>query len=408
MKISLPELLWYGNTTLDIEMPDDWEVEICPMRGAQHTPLTIEQMEAAIQNPIGSPTIKELAKGKRTAVILFDDMTRPTRTYEIAPIVLQELMAGGIAEEDITFVCALGTHGALTQNEFRKKLGADIIKRFRVFNHNIYENCVEVGTTSRGTRMLVNREVMEADLRVGIGCVTAHAQVGFSGGGKIILPGVAHIDSITHYHLDVEAMAKETTGLGNFDNNVLRFDIEEAARLANLDFKVDVIVNARGATMALFAGDFLEAHKEAVKLAKDVYATEPRPRNRDLIISNAFAKPNEMTIGIVLGAMALENISGTLVIIANSPEGQVVHYLLGRFGRNYGGRQYPVGTVPPSINLIIMAPHLDRNFGDWVSNPEAITFTTDWNETMGLLRDSLRGGTRVSVLPNATMQYYAS
>jgi nickel-dependent lactate racemase len=408
MKISLPELLWYGNTTLDIEMPDDWEVEICPMRGAQRPPLTIEQMEAAIQNPIGSPTIKELAKGEKTAVILFDDMTRPTRTYEIAPIVLHELMTGGIAEEDITFVCALGTHGALTQNEFRKKLGADIIKRFRVFNHNIYENCVEVGTTSRGTRMLVNREVMEADLRVGIGCVTAHAQVGFSGGGKIILPGVAHVDSITHYHLDVEAMAKETTGLGNFDNNVLRFDIEEAARLANLDFKVDVVVNERGATTALFAGDFLEAHKEAVKLAKDVYATEPRPRDRDLIISNAFAKPNEMTIGIVLGAMALKNISGTLVIIANSPEGQVVHYLLGRFGRNYGGRQYPVGTVPPSINLIIMAHHLDRNFGDWVSNPEVITFTTNWDETIGLLRDTLGGGTRVSVLPNATMQYYAS
>ncbi len=408
MKISLPELLWYGNTTLEIEVPDDWEVEICPMRGAQNTPLTIEQMEAAIQNPIGSPTIKELAKGKKTAVILFDDMTRPTRVYEIAPIVLRELMAGGIAEEDITFVCALGTHGALTQNEFRKKLGEDIVRRFRVFNHNTYENCVEVGTTSRGTRMLVNREVAEADLRVGIGCVTAHAQVGFSGGGKIMLPGVAHVDSITHYHLDVEAMAKETTGLGNFDNNVMRFDIEEAARLANLDFKVDVIVNSRGATTALFAGDFMEVHKEAVKLAKDIYATEPRPRNRDLIISNAFAKPNEMTIGIVLGAMALENISGTLVIIANSPEGQVVHYLLGRFGRNYGGRQYPVGTVPPSINLIIMAPHLDKNFGDWVSNPEVITFTTDWDETMGLLRDSLKGGARVSVLPNATMQYYAS
>lgn len=408
MKISLPQLLWYGNTTLDIEMPDNWDVEICPMRGAQRTPLTFEQMEAAMQNPIGSPTIKELARGKKSAVILFDDMTRPTRAYEIAPMVLRELMAGGIAEEDITFVCALGTHGALTQNDFRKKLGADIIRRFRVFNHNIYENCVEVGTTSRGTRMLVNREVMEADLRVGIGCVTAHAQVGFSGGGKIILPGVAHVDSITHYHLDVEAMAKETTGLGNFDNNVLRFDIEEAARLANLDFKVDVIINERGATTALFAGDFLEAHKEAVKLAKEVYATEPRPRDRDLIISNAFAKPNEMTIGIVLGAMALENISGTLVIIANSPEGQVVHYLLGRFGRNYGGRQYPVGSVPPSINLIIMAPHLDKNFGDWVANPEVITFTTDWDETMKLLGKTLKGGTRVSVLPNATMQYYAS
>jgi len=242
MKIELPQLLWYGNTTLEIELPEDWDVQFCPMRGSKRTPLTIEQMESAIKNPLGSPGIKDLAKGKKSAVIIFDDMTRPTRSCEIAPIVIKELVAGGIDEKDITFVCALGTHGALTMNEFRKKLGTDIIENFRVFNHNIYENCVEVGTTSRGTKLLINREVAEADIKIGIGTVTAHAQVGFCGGGKIILPGVSHIDSITHYHLDVEAMAPETTGLGKYENNILAAEIREAARLAGLDFLINVIV----------------------------------------------------------------------------------------------------------------------------------------------------------------------
>ena len=82
-----------GNTTLEIELPDDWEVTLCPMRGENRTPWTIEQMETAIQNPIGSPRLKTLAKGKRTAVIIFDDITRPTRTYEVAPLVLRELTA---------------------------------------------------------------------------------------------------------------------------------------------------------------------------------------------------------------------------------------------------------------------------------------------------------------------------
>ena len=406
MKFSLPQLLWYDDTRLDIELPDDWDVEYCPVRGADRAPLTLEQMEAVILNPIGTPRLRDLAKGKKRAVIIFDDMTRPTRVYELAPIVISELTAGGIREEDIVFICALGTHGALTSNEFRKKLGQETVERFRVFNHNIYENCVEVGTTSRGTRLLVNREVMEADLKVAIGCVTAHAQVGFSGGGKIVLPGVAHVDSIAHYHLEVEAMARETTGLGNFENNILRFEIEEAARMTGIDFLVNITVNSTGATSAVFAGELFQVHEEAVALAKELYATQPRPQDKDLVITNAFVKANEMAISVLLGVLALKDLSGTIVVIANSPEGQVIHYLLGRFGRDYGGRQYPIGTIPPSVKLIVMAPQADKTFGDWFSNPEVITWTKDWGQTLTLLKVAMKPGARVAVVPNATMQYY--
>ncbi len=408
MKVGLPELIWYGNTTLEIDFPDDWNVELCPMRGAGRKPLTISEMEKAILNPIGSPRLKDLAKGKKSAVIIFDDITRPTRIYELAPVVIRELVAGGIDEDDITFVCALGNHGAHTSHEFRKKLGTEILEKFRVFNHNAYENCEFVGETSRGTKLWVNREVMKADIKVGIGCVTAHPNVGFSGGGKIILPGVSHYDSSSHYHIEVNAQAPETTGLGNFDNNVLRFDIEEAARMAGLDFKIDVIVNDRGATTAVFAGDFIEEHKEAIKLAKDVYATDPRPRNKDIVVTNAFAKANEMPIAILCGALALENFSGTVVIIANAPEGQVTHYLLRSFGRDYGGRNYPVGVVPPTLNVILVAPYFDRTFVDWVSNPELIRRTKSWEEALNILKESFGPNTRVAVVPNATMQYYDS
>ena len=408
MKVGLPELIWYGNTTLEIDFPDDWDVELCPMRGAGRKPLTIAEMEESILSPIGSPRLKELAKGKKSAVIIFDDITRPTRVYELAPVVIRELVAGGIAEDDITFVCALGNHGAHTSHEFRKKLGTEILEKFRVFNHNAYENCEYVGETKRGTKLMINREVMKADIKVGIGCVTAHPNVGFSGGGKIILPGVSHYDSSAHYHIEVNAQAPETTGLGNFDNNVLRFDIEEAARMAGLDFKIDVIVNDRGATTAVFAGDFIEQYKEAIKLAKDVYATDPRPRNKEIVVTNAFAKANEMPIAILCGALALENFSGTVVIIANAPEGQVTHYLLRSFGRDYGGLNYPVGVVPPTLNVILVAPYFDRTFVDWVSNPEIIRRTENWDQALKILKESFGANTRVAVVPNATMQYYDS
>lgn len=408
MKIRLPELLWYGNTTVEIELPDEWEVEYCPMRGAKRTPLTPQELRDAILNPIGGERLGDLARGKKSAVIIFDDMTRPTRTYEIAPILVEELMTGGIQEENITFVCALGTHGVLTMNEFRKKLGPEIPERFRVFNHNIYENCVEVGTTSRGTKMMINREVVESDLKIAVGCVTAHAQVGFSGGGKMLLPGVAHVDSITHYHLQVEAMAQETTGLGKHDNNILRQEIDEAAGMVGLDFAVNILVNERGATTDVFAGELFEVHAKAVELAKEVYDTDPIPTNKELVIANAFAKANEMPISIRLGVYALKDFTGTVVVLANSPEGQVVHYLLSRWGKNYGGRQYPVGAILPDVNVIVMAPYLDKTFGDWLENPEAITWTKNWEQTLEVLNDKFGPGTRAAVVPNATMQYFSS
>lgn len=406
MNISLPQLYWYGNTTLNIDLPDDWQVEYCPMRGAKQPALTSAQIETAILNPVGTAPLRELARGKKRVVIVFDDMTRPTRIDQLGPIVLKELFAAGVNEADITFVCALGTHGALSMHEFRKKVGSDILKRFRVFNHNIYENCVEIGTTSRGTKLQINREVAEADFKIIIGCVTAHAQVGFSGGGKIILPGVAHVDSISHYHLAVEAMAPETTGLGNHQNNILRQEIDEAAAMANIDFAVNVLVNERGQASNLFAGEMFKAHKLAVELAKDIYATDSRPYNQNLVIANAFLKPNEMAISMRLAAMTLKDISGSLVTIANAPEGQVVHYLLGRFGRDYGGRQYPVGPIPPSIDFIIMTPYPDKTLADWFSNPEVVTFTENWQQTMEILKTKHGAGTKAAVLPSATMQYY--
>jgi nickel-dependent lactate racemase len=407
MKIRLPELLWYGNGTLELALPDEWDVEVCRMRGARRPELDDGAIAAAVRDPIGSPPIRELAAGRKKAVIVFDDMTRPTPVDRIAPVVVEDLLKGGIREENISFVCALGTHGALSRVELRKKVGQEILDRFRVYNHNCYENCEEVGTTARGTRLSINREVMSADLKIAIGCVTAHANVGFSGGGKIILPGVAHIDSITNYHLEVPKEAPDSVGLGNFDRNVMRFDIEEAARMAGLDFKIDVVVNEQAATSGVFAGDFIEAHRQAVAEAKLLYALDPAPRNKEVVIANAFTKPNEMPIAVLVGAMGLEGFSGTVVIIANAPEGQVVHYLLGRFGEEYGGRQYPVSQVSGSVNLFIQAPPGVNPFADSFSNPEVATYTRDWGETLRLLRPDHGAGSRVGVIPSATMAYYA-
>jgi nickel-dependent lactate racemase len=407
MNIEIPRRLWYDNSSFTIELPDTWDVRVLTMRGRNRPPLPAADIERAIQNPIGSAKLSELARGKTSAVIVFDDITRPTRISEIAPVVIRELVAGGMDEDNITFVAALGNHGAHTHHEFRKKLGERITERFRVFNHNPYEHCTLVGTTSHGTKLAVNREVMEADLRIGIGCVTAHINTGFSGGGKIILPGVASIDSAAHYHIHVKAQAPETTGPGTGDENIMRQDIDEAARMAGLHFKIDAIVNERGQTTALFAGDFKEEHRQAVKLAREVYSVGRRPEGCRLVIANAFVKANEMFIAARIGASALADGSGTVVIIADSPEGQIPHYLQRSFGRAHGGRQVSPTEIPPGVRIIVLAPQWDAAFTDWVKNPEAITRTRDWKETLALLAEEFGPGrTPVAVLPEATIVYF--
>ncbi|MCB2227609.1 MAG: DUF2088 domain-containing protein [Desulfarculaceae bacterium] len=408
MKLSLPQRLWYGNGSLDIELPDHWDTRVCPMRGADEPPLSEEQIADALARPVGSPPLAELAQGKRSAVIIFDDMTRPTRVEQFAPLIIEDMLAAGIPEENISFVCALGCHGALSFNELRKKLGPKLVERFRVFNHNCYENCLELGRTSRGTPVSINRAVMEAELKVALSCVTAHPYAGYSGGGKILMPGVAHIDTIAHHHNQVMAMAPESIGLGKFAGNLMRADLDEAAAMVGLDFSVNVLVNQRGQAAAVVAGDMLASHAKAVELAAPWYATRPKPVDQDLIIANAFVKANEMPIAVALGRAALKPAGGTVVVIADAPEGQVVHYLLGRFGPSHGGRKYPVRPLGPELELIIMAPHLDRTFGDWFANPEVITFTRDWPSTLALLEARHGAGSRVAVLPDATMQYFSS
>ena len=363
-------------------------------------------MQRAFDNPIGTPPLRELARGRKEVAILFDDTTRPTRTYEIASYVLKELAAAGIADDQIRFIAAVGTHGAHDNVAHRLKLGQEILERFPVYNHNPYENCVEVGTTSQGTCLAVNREVMRCDLKIGIGCVLPHPQVGFGGGGKVILPGVAHIDSITHFHAKVPFTAPETIGPGNYDQNVMRMDFEEACKLAGLDFTADCLVNLKGEVIALFTGDPVEEHREAAKLAKEVYATERIP-GLNVLVANAYLKPNEafVAVGTALRALGLDG--GTLVIIMNSPTGQVVHYSMRSFGTDYGGRLFSARTLPPQFKTIVLNPLKDLTCVDMFGNAKSVIWAKNWAEAREALESQYPGGAKVAVYPDGTIQYPA-
>src|SRR5664280_2880405 len=236
--VTIPTHEFFGDIEERIDLPASWEVNVMKMAGHDVAPLSQEEMRRRMRSPIGTAPLRELAAGKKRVVITFDDLERPTPAHEIAPLVLEELKAAGVADENILFLAALGTHRALPSDEVARKLGKDIIQRYGWINHNCWENLKEIGETSRKNRIKINQNFAAADLRITLNGIKVHQRAGYGGGAKSVLPGVASIDTVKYNH--------ETIGGGSKDNalkvfhNEVRLDMEEAARLARIDFSVPV------------------------------------------------------------------------------------------------------------------------------------------------------------------------
>jgi nickel-dependent lactate racemase len=405
MQIRIPQLLWYGNTEMELNFPPSWSIFFCPMKGEGKKKLLPEEMETAFLSPIHSRPIHELAKGKKEVVILFDDTARPTPVYEIVPYVLKELENAGISDQQIRFIAALGAHGAQTANDFRKKLGQEILDRFPVYNHHPFDFCTYLGKTSRGTPLSINREVMACDLKIGIGSITPHPFSGFGGGGKIILPGVAHIDSIAYNHGNLVRNHPECVGIGRIEGNIPRLDMEEAAKMAGLDVKIDALINLRGEIIGLFVGDPVIEHQEGMRLAKEIYAT-PSVKNMDIVVVNAYSKPNECAVAPFIGIPSLKEEGGDLVIISNEPGGQVVHYLFGEFGKCGEGRLQLPQPLPTKVKrFIVLSPFKDHAGACFFGKGPSILWVKTWEEALALLTAEWGRDTKVAIYPDGTLQY---
>jgi nickel-dependent lactate racemase len=383
------------------------------MPGYKLPALKPEEIRAAITNLISLAPIRELARGKKEVVIIFDDMTRVTRTAEIVPFVLEELALAGIPDNKIRFICALGNHGASTRVDFAKKLGEAVVASFPVYNHNPFFNCSYVGTTSAGTKIHINDEVLKCDFKIAIGSVVPHPTTGFGGGGKIILPGVASIETAQSFHIvpfraRTEKWAKSAGGMGMSDNNPARQDADEAAALAGLDVKIDCLVNMWGETTAISAGALAPAYGAAVEQARTHYGT-PRTKDENIVICNTFAKANEATLlGLDTAFNALNGRNGDVVLIANAPDGQVTHYLMGPFGQTSAGALRLQVRIPQNINhAIIYSEYPDLAGRSYVEESDKALFMNDWSQVVSALRGFHGDKAKVAVYPNAEIQYCA-
>jgi nickel-dependent lactate racemase len=407
--VKVPSLLWYGDTELVLEFPNEWAVEIYPMDGSDIRPLSDNEIKLALSKSLNSKAIGELASNSKECAIVVDDMTRPTRAYRIVPHILTVLRSNGITSDHIRFIIALGAHGTCNRIDFTKKLGEEIVDEYPVYNHNAFHNLIYLGETKRGTPVNINAEFMDCDLRIGIGCIVPHPHTGFGGGSKIILPGIASIDTISHNHGTVGGFTgansnpHPTVGWGKYSNNVERLDMEEAAKMAGLQIKVDAILNKRAQTTALFVGEPIAEFAEGVKFASSVYSTRI-PIDVDVAVANTYFKANEANLAIWFATQAVKE-GGTIVLIANAPDGQVTHYVYGKFGIMKGGTLFSGKRHLSKVSKFIIYSHYKiRDPFLPILDPIEQVWIKNWDEVIDEIKRTHGNKPRIAVFPNAEVQ----
>ena len=398
--ISVPAWEWYGWKSEKLHFPDSWDVNIQKMRGHDAKALAPKEIIEKLQNPFGTKPLREIAKGKRKCVIIFDDMTRPTKTTQILPSVLGELRRAGLAENQIVFMMASGAHTGRMLYDFQKKLGEEICEKYLVFNHNPYENFVDLGTTSRGTPILINKEIMTCDLKVVISSIMPHFGFGFGGGSKMVLPGVAAVESISPNHA-----IKKGTDPGKVSGNERRLDSEEAAQKVGLDFVVHALINANSDACDLVTGDMIMAHREGVRRARAHYVTKV-VSNADISIGNTYPMANE---GYKAYHIILESVreKGDMVYLLYTPEGCRVHFYNGRFGTYYGGQGWKPDVYvkkPWKMDRVICVSPSGLLKADEHYYGEGSKWVKTWKEALKLMKDKYGSQAKVALYPTASIQ----
>jgi nickel-dependent lactate racemase len=314
-RLSIP----YVNRLLEVEIPDrNLIVDVSP-RAAPPAPDFEGTLRAALSCPIGTPPLHDLLRSGQKVIIISDDNTRTTPTKRIVPVLLDFLNQCGVPDRDIQIIISSGTHRAMTDAELEKKYGAPVMSRVKILPHRYKQpsSLVEYGVTKRGTRILVNRHVVEADFRISVGNIVPHHPAGWSAGAKSVLPGVGGEETVAQMHF----LGSRYPGLGVVDTEMRR-EMEDFAERIGLDFILNVILNRDGELVDAVAGHFIKAHRVGVEKSSKVYGV-PCPELADMTISSTSPIDFDFFQGDkgVTSAELSTKVGGEIVLVSGCLEG---------------------------------------------------------------------------------------
>jgi len=280
------------------------------------------EIERALNEPIGTKKLRETAKAGDKVAIVVDDATRATPSYLMVPLVLDELSRAGVKDEDITIIFGCGSHRAVKPEEMEKLVGGEVLKRVKAISHD-YRSAdqVSLGKTSLGTKVYVNKVFAEANVKVLTGDVGLHYYAGYGGGRKSVLPAVSSAETIQRNHAML-LHPKAKTGV--LDGNPVHEDMVEAAKLAKIDFILNIVTNSKRELVQAFAGDLEKAFYEGVRLVDEMYKV-PIERRADIAVVSSGGHPHDIDLfqaykGIDNALDAVKR-GGVIILVAECPEG---------------------------------------------------------------------------------------
>lgn len=278
-------------------------------------------IEDSINNPVGL-SLKDLLKGSEKVLILVDDYTRTTPVEIILPILIDEIRQCKIVKENIKIMIASGTHRIMKYEEKLNKYGKEIVSNFNVIDHLWFEHSelVSLGSTERGTEIWINRIITEFDFIIGIGHIVPHRVSGFSGGAKIVQPGICGNITTGQTHW-LSALFNGEEIMGKIDNPV-REEINSVGVKAGLKFIINTVQDGSGKVYKCFAGDPIKAFKEGCFAAKDIFGFNI-PSQADIVLTDSYPADTNLwqaSKGVYSGDLALKS-GGTLILVTPCPEG---------------------------------------------------------------------------------------
>jgi len=290
MKVHLP----YGRQGLDVELPDRAHVLLPERLPSLADPL--EAVRQALREPIGSPPLAELVQPEDTVAIAFSDITRPTPSHILLPAILEVLGAAGVRRENIALVNGTGMHRPNTREELIGMLGQEVVDGYRIVQHDARDRSQHafVGHNERGAEIWVNRDYLEASVRILTGFVEPHIFAGYSGGGKALLPGIAGADIIMSNHGGPMLAHPMATWCQTKGNPVFE-EMRRVALATRPTFLLNVTLNERKEVTGVFAGELVRAHDAGIAFAERAYLRRV-PQRHDIVLSTNMGYPADINL----------------------------------------------------------------------------------------------------------------
>ena len=318
--------LAYGRDGLEVELPEERTTLIEPtyvpgLPDAEGAILT------ALRNPIGTPPLRQIVKPSQSVAISVCDITRPMPSKTLLPILLGELRH--VPPENITILIATGTHRVNTDAELAEMLGDDVAGKYRVVNHDGFDDSAHesIGSTQAGIEVRLNRRWVEADIRITTGFVEPHFFAGFSGGPKMVAPGLAGFPTIMRLH-DATMIGHPNARFAITQGNPIHDAIREIARMSGVDFSVDVTINRDKRITSVYAGELFAVHKAACAVAQRL-AMQPVQSPFDVVLTTNSGYPLDQNLyqavkGMSAAAQVVRD-GGTIICAAECSEGIPEH-----------------------------------------------------------------------------------